>query len=149
MKNHIRDYATAAFRFYAEKNMSADEYKKKIYDEALEDYKKRQKSAGISCPTEAAIIRAERAVNEKLAEIKDMEAVELTVAELRVKPQGRAIVQAIEIIYFKDADKELKKGDIHSRVHTAEIYIPASQNTVYRWLREARRLFAEKRGLRF
>ncbi|ABQ23673.1 hypothetical protein [Clostridium kluyveri] len=148
MKNHIRDYATAAFRFYAEQDMSADEYKKKIYDEALEDYKKRQKSEGISFPIEAAIIRAERAVNEKLAEIKDMEAVELTVAELRVKPQGKAIVQAIETVYFKDADKELEKGDIHRRVHTAEIYIPASQKTVYRWLRDARKLFAEKRGLR-
>ena len=147
MKNHIRDYATAAFRFYSCNGKSSEKYKKKIYDEALEEYQRKQKCAGINCPTEAAIIRAERAVNEKLAEIKDMEAVELTVAELRVKP-SRAIVQAIEIVYFKDADKELEKGDIHSRVHTAEIYIPASQRWIYNWLSKARKLFAEKRGLR-
>jgi len=36
MKNHIRDYATAAFRFYDKQNMSVDKYKEKIYDEAFD-----------------------------------------------------------------------------------------------------------------
>ncbi|OAA94095.1 MULTISPECIES: hypothetical protein [Clostridium] len=148
MKNHIRDYATAAFRFYAKQSMSADKYKKKIYDEALEEYQRKQKGSGVSCPTEAAIMRAEKAVNKKLAEIRDMEAVELTISELRIKTQGRAIVQAIKLVYFKDVDKELKRGDIHTRVHEAELYIPASERWIYNWLREARKLFAEKRGLR-
>lgn len=148
MKNHIRDYATAAFRFYAKQNMSADKYKERIYNEALESYKEKQKSQGLSCPTEAAIIRAEKAVDEKLAEVKDMEAVEKTMAELRVKLQGRAIVQAIEIVYFKDANKELRKGDIHNRIHEAEIYIPASERWIYKWLSEARKIFASNRKLR-
>jgi hypothetical protein len=159
MKNHIRDYATAAFRFYAKQNMSADEYKKMIYDEALEDYKKRQKREGISFPTESAIIRAEKAVDEKLAEIKDIEAVGdvLTILSGGLREyecygdcacQGRAIRKSIEMVYFVDADKELKKGDIHDRIHKASIWIPASERQVYRWLGKAREIFAERRGLR-
>ena len=147
MKNHIRDYATEAFRFYARNGKSVEEYKKKIYDEALQELS-REKGTGISCPTEAAIMRAEAALNEKIAEVKDMEAVELTMAELQASIRYYDCVQTINIVYFKDAEKELYKGDIHNRVHAAGIEIPASENTIYRWLAIARKLFAEKRGLR-
>jgi hypothetical protein len=75
--------------------------------------------------------------------------VELTVAELRVSPRGRAIADTINIVYFKDADKDLEKGDIHTRVQNAAINIPAGERTIYGWLGKARRLFAEKRGLRY
>lgn len=149
MKNHIRDYATEAFRFYARNGKSADVYEKKIYAEALLEYTKRQGNSGISCPTEAAIIRAEQEVANKIAEINDMQAVEMTMAELRVSPRGKAIVEAINIVYFKDADKDLEKGDIHTRVQNAAVNIPAGERTIYGWLGTARRLFAEKRGLRY
>jgi hypothetical protein len=146
MKNHIRDYATEAFRFYARNGKSAEKYKQKIYDEALQELSK-EKGSGISKPTEAAIMRAETAVNEKVAEIKDMEAVELTMAELNAS-KYRDYVQAIEFVYFKDADKKLQKGDIYNRVHQAEINIPASERTIYNWLSKARKIFAINRGLR-
>lgn len=129
--------------------MSAEKYKQKIYDEALFDYKKKMKGSGISCPTEAAIIAAENEVTQKLAEIKDLEAVEMALAEIRAKSHGnKAIVQVIEYVYFKDADKELQKGDIHNRVHFAEINIPASERSIYYYLSEVRTIFAEHRGLR-
>lgn len=147
MKNHIRDYATEAFRFYARNGKSVEKYKKKIYDEALQELSQ-VKGSGISCPTEAAIMRAEAALNEKIAEIKDMEAVELTMAELQASGRYHDCIQAIKIVYFKDAEKELYKGDIHNRVHVAEIEISASEKTIYRWLALVRKLFAEKRGLR-
>lgn len=147
MKNHIRDYATEAFRFYAKINMSADKYKQKIYDEALFNYTKKMKSSGISFPTESAIIAAENEVNQKLAEIKDIEAVEMTLAELRAS-RKTYIIKAIEIVYFKEADKELEKGDIYDRVHAAELDIPASERSIYYYLGQARELFAERRGLR-
>lgn len=160
MKNHIRDYATAAFIFYAANGRSAEGYKEMIYKKALEKQSKIEKCSGVSKPTEAAIMRAEAAVNEKLAEIKDMEAVEKTLAELRacssfyenpsrlMKHERTNIVMAIEIVYFTDAEKELQKGDIHNRVHKAVLEIPASEKTVYRWLGKARKIFAEKRELR-
>jgi CRISPR/Cas system CMR-associated protein Cmr5 small subunit len=147
MKNHVRDYATEAFRFYARNGKSADRYKQKIYDEALEEQKKVEGSSGISDPTPAAIMRAESAVNAKIAEIEDMEAVELTIRELEVARNCK-MKRTIEIVYFSDADKKLEKGDIHNRVCKAELDIPASEKTIYRWLSKARKIFAENRGLR-
>lgn len=147
MKDHIRDYATEAFRFYAKNGKSADKYREKIYNQALEEIKKREGSTGISCPTESAIIRAENAVDEKLAEIKDMEAVEMTLAELKGIREPFTI-KAIEIVYFKDCDKTLEKGDIKSRVAKAGIEINADERSIYRWLKKARDIFAYQRGLR-
>lgn len=147
MKDHIRDYATAAFRFYAKNGMSAEYYKTKLYEEALEEQNKFEKGSGVSKPTEAAIMRAEFAVNAKIAEINDMEAVEKTIAELR-STRKKDTVQAIEIVYFKEPDRELEKGDINNRAHEAELSIPASERTIYYYLGAARKLFAEIRGLR-
>jgi len=147
VKDYTRDYATAAFRFYALNNMTAEEYKQKIYNLALEEYKQKQKGSGISCPTEAAVIRAEQAVDEKLAEIADIEAVQKTLDELRVRHEYD-IINAISIVYFKDPKEDFNRGDIQSRVHQAELNIPASERQIYRWLRKARKLFALNRGLR-
>jgi hypothetical protein len=159
MKNHIRDYATAAFQFYA-KEGGAEKYKKKIYKEVIQEQLKREGKGGISKPTEAMVMRAEKEVEDKLAEIRDLEAVEKTIAELsahtfmgettiketsfdRVK-----IIKAIELVYFINAGKELEKGDIKDRVHKASLEIPASERQIYKWLSKARELFAEKRELR-
>jgi hypothetical protein len=149
MKDYLRDYATAAFRFYAKNGMSAEKYKENIYNQAMEDMKKREIRVkdGISKPTEAAITRAENAVDEKIAELKDIEAVEKVLAEL--KGTRRAyIVQAIEIVYFNEPGKDIELGDIQDRVNVATIAIPASQRSIYYWLRQARELFAYQRGLR-
>jgi hypothetical protein len=145
MKDYLRDYATAAFRFYAQNGKSAEQYKSKIYEEALENIRKSEKREGVSKPTEAAVMAAERAVNEKIAEIKDMEAVELTLAELGVK-RRHDIIQAVEFVYFKNAEDQLE--DIKAKVLSAQINIPASERAIYYWLRQARQLFAIERGLR-
>lgn len=139
MKNHIRDYATAAFRFYA-KEGGAEKYKKKIFDEAMLT-QNGGRGSGISNPTEAMITRAEAAVEDKIAEWKDLEAVEDTLTELRIDFNFEAI-KAIEQVYFADDE------DIQGRVHAASLEIPASEGMVYYWLRKAREIFAENRGLR-
>ena len=146
MRDYLRDYVTAAFRFYAQNGMSAEKYKKKIYIQALEEgLISEGNKSGVSKPTESAVIAAERAVSLKIAEIRDMEAVEKVIAELDVKLRGD-IIQAIEYVYFKDCNQELE--NIKAKVHTAEIFIPASERSIYRWLRHARELFAVERGLR-
>lgn len=146
MKDYLRDYVTAAFRFYAKNDKSAEKYKKKVYIKALEEGMIREGiKSGISKPTESAVIAAERAVSLMVAEIKDMEAVEKVIAELDVK--GRCdIVQAIEYVYFSDPEEDIE--NIKAKVHIAEIYIPASERSIYYWLRQARELFAVERGLR-
>jgi hypothetical protein len=62
-----------------------------------------------------------------------------------MRPEWR---RAVEIVYFADPQRPLEKGDIEARVHKAEIEIPASRQSVYTWLRRARKLFAIERGLR-
>jgi hypothetical protein len=152
LKDYIRDYATAAFRFYAKNGKSAEKYKRQIYDEALETIRRRevQTKGSQGSPTESALLEAEKAVNDKIAEVKDMEAIEITLKQLEVMRygSGRSIVQAIEFVYFKNSDKELIKGDIHNRVCIAETEIHLSERSIYRGLRQARDIFALERGLR-
>lgn len=149
MKDYLRDYATAAFRFYAKNGMSAEKFKQKIYFETLDEMKKKETyvKSGISKPTEEALIKAEKAVNERISEILDMEAVDKVLAELEARHKVE-VLKAIEIVYFKDSDKELELGDIKNRVVIASIDIPASERSVYSWLKQARELFSYQRGLR-
>ena len=149
MKDHIRDYSTEAFRFYAMNGKSSMAFKEKIYNEALESIKKREEAVktGISRPTEQALIKAEQAVAERVSEIMDMEAVEMVLTEFRVKHKIE-VIKSVELVYFTDADKELQMGDIKNRVIRASMEIPASERSVYMWLKKARDLFAYQRGLR-
>lgn len=149
MKDYLRDYATAAFRFYAKNGMSAEKFKQKIYFETLDEIKRKEAyvKSGISKPTEDALIKAEKAVNERISEILDMEAVDKALAELEARHKVE-VLKAIEIVYFKDSDKELQLGEIKYRVINASLEIGTSERNVYRWLKQARELFSYQRGLR-
>jgi hypothetical protein len=152
LKDYLKAYAITAFRFYARNGRSAEEYKKKIHDDAIDTIKRREikaKGSGGS-PTEKMMIEAENMISFKTAEIKDMEAVEKTIRQLETMRfgQGEEIIKAIEFVYFKDPYKELLKGQLCERIHTAESSIPASERSIYRGLRKARDIFAIERGLR-
>ncbi len=150
VKSHIRDYATAAFRFYAMAG-PVDRYKQLLWDEAIERYQREEEDArrtGISKPTESALQRAQNALDRAAADIQDLEAVEGTIGAIEQMPGGDNMVQALRMIYMLESSKELERGEISERVHRAEIQIPASEKSIYRWLATGRRLFAELRGLR-
>ena len=136
-KDHIRDYATEAFRFFARWGG------KETYIKSLVADLQRQKGSGVCSPTEAALILKEQALKEKAAEIADLEAVEMV---LRICE--RDVRRAVEYVYLDKPYKDLEWGDIKNRVHYAEIHIPASERQIYYWLKKARYLFAEERGLR-
>jgi hypothetical protein len=46
------------------------------------------------------------------------------------------------MVYMAEPQKDLKRNEITDRVHAAEIEIPASEGSIYRWLRIIRELFA-------
>ena len=148
-KDHIKDYATAAFRFYKSVG-GLESYKNKIWQEALLDRRRDHTgSAGVSKPTEADIIRAEKAIDSKFSEIADLEAVEETLEILGRMEIGRFIIEAVEIVYWTDLHIPInQQGLIQERVHKASLHIPASERTVYRYLFKARTIFAFERGLR-
>ena len=141
-KDHVRDYATEAFRFYAKSGGL------KNYIRDLTADLQKQKGSGTISPTEGAIVAKERMMEEKAAELADLEAVERTMHILTGITAGKEIRQAIEYVYFYDCWKDLQRGDIEARVHYAELHIPASRRQIYRWLKRARMIFAEERGLR-
>ncbi len=141
-KDNIRDYATAAFRFYAKVGS------KKDYLNRLQQDAQHGQGNGISKPTEAALVSKETILQTRAAEFADIEATERTMYQLGLMTNGLAICKVIEDVYFKDCWKDLEKGDIQDRVHHCEIHIPASERQIYYWLRKAREMFAIERGLR-
>jgi hypothetical protein len=141
-RDHVRDYATEAFRFYAKVGGT-----KKYIDDLVAD-EKRQKGSGVANPTEAALIIKERILAERAAEFADLEAVEKTMHIISTLGSGKEMRQAVEMVYFERCWEELRRGDIQDRVHKAELTIPASERSIYYWLKKARLIFAKERGLR-
>ena len=147
-KKHIRDYATEAFRFYARVG-GAGRYRQALWERALMEREKSQGlGSGIAKPCEAALVRAERAVMEADGAIADLEAVERTLEYIRAQKNGQDVLRAVEMVYLKEPEKEFGRGEMTARVRQAEMAIPASEKTVYRWLEAARTEFARERGLR-
>ena len=146
-KDHIRDYATAAFRYYAYLGKPhKEDLEQKYYDEAKEEFKKENfevKGTGIFKPTEAQVIYAESRVRERQAELWDILAVEKTLAQLH-----KDELLAVEMVYFECPQRAIKRGEISERVVKASLYIPTCERTVYYYLRKARLIFAYERGLR-
>lgn len=77
----------------------------------------------------------------------DMLAVSETLEELD-RANKLYIVQAVEAIYFVQPKQNLKRGELTARVHRHAITSYVAERNVYSWLKEARELFAKKRGLR-
>lgn len=142
MRDHVRDYATEAFRYWAKVGGS------KKYIEDLVADTRRQKSSGIANPTEAALVIKERILAERAAEFADLEAVERALHIISTLGAGKEMLQAVEMVYFEKCWDELRRGDIQDRVHKAELTIPASERSIYYWLKKARLIFAKERGLR-
>lgn len=147
-KDNIRDYATEAFRHYAALGRPDPEaLKEELYRRALEDSKKEfyGTSNGISKPTEAAIIRAEKMLDLKEAELLDLIAVHKTLEIIAAKDIN--MFAAVEIVYLKNPKERIRKGTMSARVNSAALEIPAAVCTIYAWLREARTIFALERKL--
>lgn len=144
-KDHIRDYATEAFRYYSFLGKPLkEELEKKYYQEALEQYQRtHEKGTGISKPTEQAIMYAENCVRQRQSELWDVLAVEKTMVQLNEFERD-----AVELVYFPHAQRPIKKNEISDRVYKASEQIAADERTVYRYLSKARKIFAYERGLR-
>jgi hypothetical protein len=155
LKSHIRDYATAAFRFYADTRNKLNKpaivsvkYKDDIWDREILAQHKLEGRGGISDPSPAAVVRAEQALEMAVAEVRDLESVERTIKYIEGFTGGHAMMEALQMVYMAAPHREPERGEISARVHKAELEIPASEPTIYRWLHMARRAFAEDRGLR-
>ena len=139
-KDHIRDYATEAFRFYA--RMGCPTYKQAeeaIRQEAYDKYE-------LSEP-QYIIKRADVAVAQKAPELADIAAVEETLRLLEYGGEGH-IAKVVREVYFHMPGQPLERGDIEARVNRLSLHMPAGERSIYRWLKKARQLFAAVRRLR-
>lgn len=144
-KDHIRDYATEAFRYYAYMGKPhKEDLERKYYQEALEQYQRtHEKGSDISKPTEQAVMYAESCLRQKQSELWDILAVEKTMAQLYEWEK-----EAVELVYFPHAQRQIKKNEISERVLAASEQVAADERTIYRYLAKARKIFAYERGLR-
>lgn len=94
-----------------------------------------------------AAVKAGKAKVKTIPEEEDFDAVEKTL-ELLVRGGRRYIADAVKAVYFVDCQKPLRKQAITMRVRRFAITVSADERTVYRWLREARRICMGVRGLR-
>ncbi len=147
--DHIRDYATGAFMFWAAVG-GLDAYKRKLRSEVMVRLNRVAEGGGggIAKPVEAWQLEQERALEERKAELADLEAVEKVLHVLESTPSGADARKALDLVYFDSPGRELCKGDIEARVIRAMMALPSSRMTVYRHLRGARLLFAKIRNLR-
>ena len=139
-KDFTRDYATEAFRLYADMGKpSYDEASKSIYNKAIADCEFKNPDIAVSI--------AEAAVNRATPLLLDILAVEKTI-EILQRGGKEHIVRAVENVYFVQPKLPLRRGDITARVRRYSLTAFASERVVYTWLKEARLLFASVRGLR-
>ena len=126
IKDFTRDYATAAFRMWASMGCPS-------YETAAEQLKKKENAQDV--------LRGKHS-----AELYDILACEETFAVL--DKNRKYISNAVREVYMIDPTHEPKRGEVTARVLRYALEVPASEVQVYRWLRSARELFCEFRGLR-
>lgn len=136
-RDHIRDYATAAFRFYARVGkLSGDEYLKMV-----------RGSFGCVQDEEKKIRSMHEKATDLMGACQDLDAVKRTLDDLEFSGKYEA-AQAVRAVYFVMPSGKISGKVIAGRVRDFSLSCPASERTVYRWLSLARKVFARERGLR-
>ncbi len=134
-KNSVTDYATAAFALYFKYGCRGEaELREYLYHRELLEHDR----------PEVAVKRAEAVTVEYAALLSDVAAVEKTL-DLLKRCGDPARYKAVEMVYLQGGENT--RGAVSLRVRHAALTIPAAERTVYRWLREARTVFAQFRGL--
>ena len=145
-RDRYTEYATAAFRDYAASRLTAAERAEQLYEQNI---KNAAEHIGIGAPKNnvgAAISYAEEAKADYAAYIADMEAVEKTLDYLK-SHNKQYIIFALKNIYMTDPKSRITPRIIGQRVRWVATKSYCDTRTVYKWLKQARRLFAEFRGL--
>lgn len=134
-KDCIRDYATAAFATYAKYGRRNEaQLKEYIYNKELKKYDR----------PDIAVKKAEEEVSRNYPLLMDIAAVDKTL-ELLAKCGDPNRLKVVETVYLNC--ELFKKQEISRRVRKIAYELPVGERTVYRWLKEARIIFAELRSL--
>ena len=136
-KDPTRDYIINAFRLYALWGRpSSQEAEARIYQQALNKYEN----------LEEDVSKIELFVKKNKCKLDDIESVNKMLKILKTENRDY-IINAIENVYFYAPNKDLRRNDITNRVRMYAQKCPASESSVYNWLRYARKICAKERGL--
>lgn len=137
-KDNVRDYVTAAFRYWALLGCPS-------YDEAKGAIKKSALSKARG--SKAAKAYADAEINKKIGELEDVRACEEAFKALEASGRGH-VCQAVKEIYMVNPNRPIHKNELSGRVVRFSMDHYYSERQVYYFLHEACLEFAYKRGLR-
>lgn len=138
-KEWYRDYATHAFIRYASLGKpTREEYETRIREDCY-------RRLALHEP-HFIVVKANAEVSTRLPLLEDIDAVN-RVLDILKKQDKPHIIQAIKDVYFVYPYQKPERGEIVERVTAFAVKCPASTKAVYSWLKSARLLFAQIRGL--
>ena len=143
-REHYRDYAIEAFRFYARTGKTVDQLRDEMLEDPVNKAEYELRGGDISKPTEYELLHIQEMLGHREGELLDLIAVEKTLNQLQQLER-----EAVNMVYMKDATMKIERGDIQNRVSIASVNIGASESQIYRFLRKARNVFCLERKLRF
>ena len=97
-------------------------------------------------PPESVMLKADEAVREAKPLLDSLEAVHRTFETLR-RNKKDYIIDAVKFVYCDRPDETKSRNEISMRIRAYAMRIYADERTVYRWLREARILYAYHLGV--
>ncbi len=149
-KDHLTDYATNAFREYAAAGCPTYEQlrNKLLTNAALSSSGERLPvDQPHSVPTEAAVLAAEIRYDGAEGRLQDIYAVIRTIELLGKERDGELIIRCLKNVYFPEPTRPLKRREITERVLQTAVTEHIDERTVFRKLRDARKIFSTERGL--
>ena len=146
-KEHYRDYAVEAFRFYAREGGS-EAYKTRLLSEIPQNHEHSIRVGRISKPVETLAARWEKVLKENEGAIMDLKAVENTLKQLSKHKLGEDLLFALKETYFQFPGMPIGKGALISRVRYVATKRFVTERAVFTWLQTIREMFAVARGLR-
>lgn len=138
-KDFIRDYITEIFKVYAESGFSTcEQARQNIYNRKMEQLS--------YINPEIAVRKAEAEVKAHKPFLDDISAVERTIEYFKITGKTH-IIKAVQAIYFDFPRSKAQHNKISARVNRFADENAADVRTVYRWLKEARKICAYYREL--
>ena len=139
-KDHIRDYATAAFRYWASQGCPT-------YDEAVARIKNRALNKAKDIDPARALAYAEAEVEKKSAELGDIIACEACFKHFEECGKGY-VCEAVRAVYMVYPCRKLRRRELSGRVlkYSQDNYL--SVRSAYYYLNQACAYFSSLRNMR-
>jgi len=139
-KDHVRDYATAAFVYWARHGCPN-------YEEAAERIREKAIRRAQGIDPAKALVYADAEVDKASAGLCDIMACSETFRILEESGKG-LVCDAVRAVYMAEPWKNPERHEISGRVLKFALRVPLSERQVWYYLDEARKTFAIMRGLR-